>query len=68
MKDITIRLSGTKRKSFFYPSRKVYALPFGNKLRKSVKDSSLKKTCSCPLVRYFGMILRYFGMKIYYDF
>ena len=37
--------------------RKFYSLHFRS-----------QKTCSCPLLRYFGMILRYFGMKIYYDF
>ena len=27
-----------------------------------------QKTCSCCPLHYFGMILQYFEMKIYYDF
>ena len=38
------------------------------KYRHPKDNEGSEKTCSCPLVRYFWMILRYFGMKIYYDF
>ena len=38
------------------------------KYRHPKDNEGSEKTCSCHLGRYFGMILRYFGMKIYYDF
>ena len=33
-----------------------------------VKKNLRLKTFSCPLIRYFGKMSRYFGMKIHYDF
>ena len=36
------------------------------KYRHPKDNEGSEKTYSCNLGRYFGMILRYFGMKIYY--